>query len=223
VTSPSGDVGANDAPPQRVWLIVAVSVAVGLGLGALSYFGEGPRRPRAVVLLANLTSPWGIAAFLLGLWSRSLRWGAALGGAALVVGLAFFYTVTPPIYEHSLRDIVWTLTAVVVGPVMGFCGAAIRSPLLRLRMAGAVVAGAMFLAEAVWLALERRVWRYNLAAEPHRYIDLSVMIVLIGLAASVPLVLPRSTNRSPTYLAIAVLGLGGAAALAGLHSALVRV
>ncbi len=70
----------------------------------------------------------------------------------------------------------------------------------------------MLVAEAIFLAIDRRVWHWNLVAETYRLIDLGVMLVLFaGLA--LPVFFEKdSRRRRVVYLIVALAGVGGAIA-----------
>jgi inner membrane protein involved in colicin E2 resistance len=48
-----------------------------------------------------------------------------------------------------------------------------------LRQSRVAAPSAMLVAEAIFLVIDRKVWRYNLGAETYRLIDLVVMLALV--------------------------------------------
>jgi multidrug transporter EmrE-like cation transporter len=102
-----------------------VAAAVGVGLGTFSILADGILPGRLFVMLGNIAAPWGLAAFLVGRLTTSLRRGALAGGLALVVGVAVYYLgVALRGYDVGPANAVWTAVALVAGPIMGLCGAA---------------------------------------------------------------------------------------------------
>lgn len=206
--------GANRAP--------FVATVVGVGLGFFSVFGEGAGR--FLTSVANLASLWGMGAFLVGMLASSPRRGAVAGGVALISGMVTFYLLTPALYLHGVRDIVWTIVAMIVGPLMGLSGAVIATGRGPSHTAAVVAPSAMLLAEATWFAWERRIWLSNFRAEPYRLNDVAILGVLAILALLLPLRLSPQRDRLPfTYLAIFFLGGAGAAGFAALHWFLIQL
>ncbi len=113
------------APSRRLWL---VSVMVGAGLGAFSVLADGIIGGRLVGILGNIASPWGLAAFFVGHLTTSRKRGTAAGALTLVVGVVLYYLVGA-LRGYVVGDVtlVWTMIALVAGPVMGWAGAAIAS------------------------------------------------------------------------------------------------
>jgi hypothetical protein len=212
----------HDVHKSGRYLPVAI-LAVGGGLGVLSVLGEGSFR--ALTILVNLASPWAFGAFMVGRLASSPKLGALAGGLTLVVGMATFYglTVVGP-YTHSLREVVWTVGAVLVGPVMGMSGAVLSSGQVRWREAAIVIPSAILLAEALWIGWDRRVWVWNLRLEPQRLNDLVILVGFIALAFAFPLLFMR--NGGPLlklYLATVVAGAIGAGGFASLQWILLHV
>lgn len=90
----------------RVQVLLA-AIAVGCGLGAISVWGERAG-VRVLTIVANLASPWGLAALVVGRLTSSMKRGAFAGGLTLLVGMAAFYVLIPALYIHSAREVVWT-------------------------------------------------------------------------------------------------------------------
>lgn len=170
----------------------------------LSVVGEGVSR--ALTIVANLASPWGIGAFLVGRLASSPSRGAFVGGVALISGMVTFYLLTPALYLHGVRDIVWTIVAMIVGPLMGPSGALIATGRGRSHTAAVIAPSSMLLAEATWFASERRIWLSNFQLEPYRLNDVAVLGVLVLLGLLLPLLLSHERRRLPgTYLVIFLL------------------
>jgi hypothetical protein len=209
------------SPGRRVLL---TAVVVGVLLGVFSMLADGIVGGRLVGLLGNIASPWGLAAFLVGRRTTSWRRGAAAGAVALVTGVTTYYLAAAVRgYVLGNADLLWTVVALVAGPVMGLCGAATVSRATRPPVAAVATPSAMLVAEALFLAVDRRVWRWNLGAEPYRLVDLAVMVSLFlaGLALAAWIERDRR-RRAVVFVAVAVAGAGGAAAFVVLRDLIVR-
>ena len=114
--------------------------------------------------------------------------------------------------------------ALLIGPVMGMCGAVLSSGQARWRGAAIVIPSALLLAEALWIAWDRRVWAYNLQLEPHRFNDVVILVGLFALAFALPLLFERRlSSLLKLYLAIAAVGVVGALGFEALQLILLRV
>jgi hypothetical protein len=203
--------------------LTLISIVVGVLLGIFSMLADGIIGGRLIGILGNIASPWGLAAFFVGRGTTSPRRGAVAGAVTLVVGVATYYLLAAGRgYVVGSVDALWTGIALVAGPVMGLCGAASRAE--RPPVAAMIAPGAMLVAESLFLADDRRVWRWNLEAEPYRLIDLAVMVVLLlgGLALTAWLWRGRR-HRTAVLLAVAAAGLVGAMAFVLLKDVIVRV
>ncbi len=202
-----------------------LAAVVGAALGALSFLGDGRLGGRAFVLVGNLASPWGLAAFGVGRFSKSARGGALAGGVTLLAGVVVYYLLGASVgYVVNAGNVVWIAVAVLVGPVLGLAGGVVASGGGRSRLAAAAAPSVMLMAEATFVLIERRVWLWNLAREPHRIIDLAVIAVMIALALTLPVWLVRERHRLRlVYPAIVLGGLAGAGGLALLYEILLRV
>ena len=200
---------STDRETRRLWLVAAV---VGAGLGAFSVLADGIIGGRLFGILGNIAAPWGLAAFLVGRLTTSPRRGAAAGALTLVVGVAVYYLVGALRgYVVGEVNLVWTMAALVAGPVMGWSGAAISSEPDRPPTLALAAPSAMLVAEAIFLAIDRRVWHWNLAAETYRLIDLGVMLALLLGGLALPLVFEKDRRRRGiVYLVVALAGVGGA-------------
>ena len=210
------------ATRERLGLVVT-ALGVGVALGALSGPSEGASR--ALNILANLTSPWALGALVVGRLAASPKTGALAGGLTLVVGMATFYGLTTggP-YIRSTRDLVWLLVAITIGPLMGVCGALLSSRRTTTPTAAVVIPSAILLAETIWIAVDRRIWLWNLRLEPQRFTDVVILFCLIAVALAVPLLFVQNRRRLlRIYLVILASGLVGAAGLALLYWTLVNV
>jgi hypothetical protein len=208
------------SPARRLTL---TAVAVGVALGVFSTLADRIIGGRVIGILGNIASPWGLAAFFVGRGTSSPRRGAGVGATTLVVGVATYYLLAASRgYVVGSIDALWTGIALVAGPVMGLCGAATRA---EHPPAWAVIApGAMLVAEALFLADDRRVWRWNLGAEPYRLIDLAVMgVFLIGGLALTAWLGRGRPHRIAVLLATGAVGVVGAMAFVLLKDIIVRI
>jgi hypothetical protein len=215
--------GVPDVRPGRsVWL---VSVVVGVGLGGFSLLADGIVGGRLVGILGNIASPWGLAAFFVGRLTTSHRQGAVAGALTLLVGVVVYYLGGALRgYTVGEVDLVWTAIALVAGPVMGWSGAAISSQPERPPILAVAAPSAMLVAEAVFLAIDRRVWHYDLRAETYRLIDLGVMVALVLGALVLPVMFERDRRRRRlVYLVVALAGVGGAVGFVLLREFIVRL
>jgi Family of unknown function (DUF6518) len=207
---------------RRLWLI---SVVVGVGLGVFSQLADGIIGGRLFGILGNIASPWGLAAFFVGRLTTSPKRGAAAGALTLVVGVAVYYAVgVARGYVVGEVDFVWTAIALVAGPVMGWSGAAISAEPERPPVLAVAAPSAMLVAEALFLAIDRKVWRYNLGAETYRLIDLGVMLALLVGGLVLPLVFEKDRHRRRiVYLIVVSVGVGGAIAFVVLRELISKI
>jgi len=153
---------------RRQWLL---SVVVGAGLGTFSVLADGIIGGRLFGILGNIAAPWGLAAFFVGRLTTSPRRGAAAGALTLVVGVAVYYLVGALRgYVVGEVNLVWTMIAVAAP-------------------------SSMVVAEAIFLAIDRRVWHWNLVAETYRLIDLGVMLALLLGGLALPLFFEKDPRR----------------------------
>ena len=194
---------------SRLWL---VSVLVGVGLGSFSLLADGIVGGRLVGILGNIASPWGLAAFFVGRLARQPKRGAVAGALTLVVGIAVYYLGGALRgYTVGEVDLVWTAVALVAGPVMGWSGAAIASEPERPPILSVAAPSAMLVAEAIFLAIDRKVWHYDLTVETYRLIDLAVMVALVIGGLVLPVAFePDRRRRRVVYVVVALAGVGGA-------------
>jgi Family of unknown function (DUF6518) len=213
---------ASAGAERRLWL---VSVVVGVGLGVFSQLADGIIGGRLFGLLGNIASPWGLAAFFVGRLTTSPKRGAAVGALTLVVGVAVYYLFGALRgYDVGAVNLVWTSVALVAGPAMGWSGAAISAEPERPPVLAVAAPAAILVAEALFLAIDRRIWRSNLAAETYRLIDLGVMVALVVGGLVLPLVLEKDRRRRRlVYVVVALAGVGGALAFVGLREFISRI
>ena len=214
-----GDVDrAADRGGGHLWL---VSVVVGAGLGAFSVLADGIIGGRLIGILGNIASPWGLAAFFVGRLTTSPKRGAVAGALTLVVGVAVavYYAVGAARgYVVDEVNVVWTAIALVAGPVMGWSGAAISSEPERPPLLAVVAPSAMLVAEALFLAIDRKFWRYNLGA------DLGVMLALLFGGLALPWFFEKDRHRRRiVYLVVVLVGVGGAIAFVVLRELISRI
>ncbi len=141
----------------------------------------------------------------------------------LVLGVATYYLLAAARgYVLGNIDVLWTAIALVAGPVMGLCGAASRAE--RPPVAAVIAPGAMLVAEALFLADDRKVWRWNLKAEPYRLIDLAVMVaMLLGGLALTAWLDRRQRRRGRVLLALGAAGVVGGMVFVLLKDLIVRL
>jgi len=210
------------ADPGR---LLAVAVVVGIGLGIFSILADGIVGGRLIGILGNIAAPWGLAAFLVGLRTTSLRRGAIAGGLALVVGVATYYLGTAVRgYVAGAANVVWTVVALVTGPIMGTSGAAISARRSRPPLVAVAAPAAMLVGEALFFLYDRRVWRYDLVAQPYRFVDLGVAAALLALGLLLPALFVKDRRRrARVYLLVAAAGVCGAVALVWLQRFIVAI
>ena len=79
-------------------------------------------------------------------------------------------------------------------------------------------------AEALFLAVDRRVWRWNLWAEPYRLVDLAVLVALFLGSFALAAWIERDRRRqAAVFLAVAVAGVGGVVGFVVLRDIIVRI
>ena len=195
---------------RGLWL---VSVIVGVGLGAFSLLADGIVGGRLVGILGNIASPWGLAAFFVGRLATEPKRGSLAGASTLVVGVAVYYLGGALRgYTVGEVDLVWTAIALVVGPAMGWSGAAIASEPERPPILAVAAPSAMLVAEAIFLAIDRRVWHDALLAETYRVIDLGVIVALLVGGVVLPVVFERDRRRRRlVFMLVSLAGAGGSA------------
>lgn len=188
-----------------------VAAVVGIALGVFSILADGILPGRLFVLLGNIAAPWALGAFAVGYRSTSPRQGALAGALALVVGVATYYAgAAVRGYSVGELNVVWTVVALVAGPVVGACGSAISTRRERPPLVAVVLPGAMFVAEGLFLLYDRKVWRTNFGAEPYRLIDVGVAAALVAGGFVLAWVFVDRGRRVPALLGVAGVGVIGA-------------
>ncbi len=205
--------------------VLLLAVVVGVALGAFSLLADGIIGGRLFTILGNMAAPWGLAAFFVGFRATSVKQGALAGGLALLIGVATYYL------GGALRDyvvnstnVVWTVVALVAGPIMGACGSAVSNRRERPPVLAVAVPAAMLVAEGFFLVIDRKIWRSNFGAEPYRLIDLGVALALVVGGLVLPWVfLKDRPSRASGYVLTVAGGAFGAFALVLLQRIIVAL
>jgi Family of unknown function (DUF6518) len=191
--------------------VVLLAAVVGVALGVFSILADGILPGRLFTLLGNIAAPWALGAFAVGYRSTSPRQGAFAGALALVVGVATYYAgAALRGYVLGELNVVWTVVALVAGPIIGACGAAISTRRERPPLVAVVLPGAMLVAEGLFLLYDRKVWRTDFGAEPYRLIDVGVATALVVGGFGLAWVFAERGRRAPALLGVAALGVAGA-------------
>ncbi|MDR3573459.1 MAG: DUF6518 family protein [Anaerolineaceae bacterium] len=199
---------------ERIWQIrrrplqrTAFMILAGLGLGALTLFGQGVL-PGSWNHFANSGAMWLLGAFLVGALMPSYRWAVA-GGVITLFGALAGYTLAAGAlgFQYPLSALAfWGAIGLVGGPLFGAAGRAWRSADIRQRVIGLALLGAVFAAEG-WYTL-----RVNQ--------DVLAGGLLITIGVLLALLLPRSgKERLYTLLAmipITALGIAAFALIGGM-------
>jgi hypothetical protein len=192
--------------------VLLVATVAGVALGIFSVLADGILPGRLFDTLGNLASPWGLAAFLVGLRATSPRQGALAGGLTLVVGVATYYLgAALRGYVTGGTTLVWTVVAALAGPIMGLSGASVSSRPARPPVVAVAAPSTMLVAEAIFFIFDRRVWLYDLGAEPYRLVDLGLVAAfLLGALVLPPLFVKEGRRRAGVYLLVTTAGACGA-------------
>ncbi|MEU7867452.1 DUF6518 family protein [Dactylosporangium sp. NPDC049140] len=134
--------------------------------------------------LVNSGAVWAVGAFAAGAVARRGPWRVALAGVVVLVGAVAGYYGGLVVFEHRhvgadvlAGPVGWSVVGLAAGPVFATAGAWWRDERRGHRVVGVCALGAVFLAEAAYLAVKGRP-----AGE-------AWIVAAIGLA--VPLVLSR--------------------------------
>jgi hypothetical protein len=194
-----------------------VALPAGLALGAFSAFGDGLAAQGPLHLLgamANAAGPWFVVAFLVGALQRRPVHGSLAALIALVLAVGVYYL---GIYAggHAVAELgralaAWTIVALIVGPVMGVCGASWAGATARSSTAVGVL-GSALLAEAVFRLLQHQVWTGIDVARTDPQVAL---LDALGAILLPGLLLPK-TGRLHSYAVTVALGMVGAGAVWG--------
>ena len=142
-------VGLDGGP--RTALLLGAAVLIGVAWGAATS-GLQSVLPWPFAGLANAVGPWVAPAFLVGAWSRR-PWAAVLAGVLVCSGEVAGYYATSAVRGFGVNPatvLMWAVTGVVGGPVLGVAGWWWRyARSLRVAALGAALLGGVFLAEGV--------------------------------------------------------------------------
>ncbi|WP_375504664.1 DUF6518 family protein [uncultured Jatrophihabitans sp.] len=134
--------------------VLMTAIAAGLLLGPLDLLAQ-TTLPYPWANLANSGAVWALAAFILGATVRPATASAVAGLVLLPIAVESYY-LAGVIFRHdstaTLWDgvaVLWLVLAVIVGPLFGRAGGAVRSRRAAIRFAAAAFAGAIFLLEAL--------------------------------------------------------------------------
>lgn len=206
--------------------MLLLAVVVGVALGVLSILADGILPGRLFTLLGNIAAPWVVAAFFVGFRATSVRQGALAGGLALVVGVATYY-VGGALRDYAVAtatNVVWTVVALVAGPIMGASGAAVSNRRERPPVIAVALPAAMLVAEGFFLVIDRKIWRSDFGAETYRLIDLGVALALVVGGLVLPWVfLKDRPSRASGYVLTVAGGAFGAFAFALLQRLIVTL
>jgi hypothetical protein len=185
-----------------------LAVVVGVALGVFSLLADGIVPGRLITLLGNIAAPWGMAAFFVGFRASSPKQGALVGALALVVGSATYYAgaAIRGYAAGTATNVVWTVVALVAGPILGACGAAISIRRERPPVLAVALPAALLVAEGFFLLVDRKAWRWNLGAETYRLIDLGVALALVAGGLVLPWLFLKDRPSRATAYVIAVAG-----------------
>jgi hypothetical protein len=141
----------------------AVAIAVGLGVGALTAFGQGWLSD-ATSSLSNSAGPWSLAAFLVARYNRRLL-PAVVAAMLTLACCELGYALATEIRggTNSTSTVVfWLTAAVLAGPPIGVAGAWSTERGVR-RGVGFAVIGGVLLGEGVYgwsTVADTTDWRY---------------------------------------------------------------
>jgi hypothetical protein len=164
--TPGGDVGRGGWHTRRVrgdhrGGVVWVTLLGGVALGVVDLLLQRVL-PYPWANLANSSAIWALAAYALGLWTRTPWWRAAIAGAGLLVVAVPVYYLAAAIAlgnEVSLlwqsTGLVWIGFGVLAGAVFGFGATLVWSSGWQ-QLVGVGLPGAVLFAEAVVAGLRGR-------------------------------------------------------------------
>jgi len=180
---------------------VALIVATGLLVGVITEIGQG-LLPDGFSQIANSISPWLLVAFLLGSRMPDRRWAAAAGFGTLAFALIGYYALTQLRFGYGGSTgslVLWSIAAIVGGPVFGLAGWTWRVEDGWPRAAAIGLLAAVAIAEGCYL----------IAILPEAAVGAG--FVIVGMCA--PLLLGRTVaERGRAYLAVVpalALGVAG--------------
>lgn len=155
-TAPAAVASAHPVAPPAVVrglpapAVLAAAVAAGLGVGALTSFGQTVLGGTWFAGLTNAVSPWLVASFLVGSLARR-GWVAALAGLLACAGEVAGYYLTADLRGFGVGAAAvatWVVSGVVGGPVFGWAGRLWRTAEGRWRGLGPALLAGCWLAEA---------------------------------------------------------------------------
>jgi hypothetical protein len=195
-------------PPALRWrsaLVALVVVVAGAAIvGGLTPYGQG-YLPRMLSSVADSAGSWTALTFGLVYLSRSRTWLAAILGAVSFVVMNEAYGLVSDLrgsfYSAPLGN-VFTVVAVVAGPVVGSAASVLRSSSGPLRALGCAVPAAVMTGEGVY-GLTR-------IAETTSPVYWSLQIVA-GLAIAVSVPLRTGVAMTTTALGLLLTAVGGLA------------
>jgi hypothetical protein len=158
---------------------VALAVAVGLLVGAVTSGAQTVLGDSPFVAVANSVSPWVVSSFLIGSLIRTRATAAGLGVVSCVSEVAGYYLIAAARgFEVGVPHVeVWLVLAVVGGAVFGLAGQSWKWASHRERGLGAALLVAVCALEALYYAL---VLHY--AGEAILFAVIAVVLwVLLGL------------------------------------------
>ena len=137
-----------------------------------------------------------------------MQQGALAGALALVMGVVTYYAgaAIRDYAADAATNAVWTAVALVAGPVLGACGAAISTRRERPPVVAVALPAAMLVAEGFFLLVDRTIWRSDFAAETYRLIDLGVALALIVGGLVLPWVFLKDRPARATAYVVVVAG-----------------
>jgi hypothetical protein len=132
----------------------AIAAVIGIGAGvATSYLQDV--LPDSSNSLANSGAVWVVIAFLVAVVIGPTYRRAVLAGLlVLLAEVVGYYWVAAPLREISTSSserLLWSVAAVVIGPIVGWCAGAVRLGDARRRTAGGCAIGGIVTGEAVHL------------------------------------------------------------------------
>jgi hypothetical protein len=178
---------------------VLLALAVSAAAGGLTPIGQ-QYLPEPLAPLANSSGSWTLVAFAAVYASRARPVSAAVLGAACFVLMNELYAVVSTLrgnpYSAGFPDL-WTLVALVIGPLVGLAAAWLRSDREALVVAAIAAPSAVLIGEgAYYLAVLPAFGAYGIGE-----IGAGVLLLLLLVARRA-----RSARLATATVALAVLG-----------------
>jgi hypothetical protein len=174
------------------------SVGAGLAVGSLSALGRNHFQG-TLEALANSTSTWLVAPFVIGALAGSRRDAAVAGLATCVFQLAGYYLVADLIGAGTAGPLVafWTACGLLGGPLFGLAGHQCRQAAPAGRELGVALLAGVFVAEGL----------YAYVHEQHRY---STGALWVAFGLTLALLASRGRAHHLRWLGVTVpLGIAG--------------